>query len=246
MKFTSPVYSAVSGSVAGLTYSHNRFGMYTRSRSVPVNPASTLQVFARTAFADAAAEWSMGLSEAQRLGWRNYAAATSWVDALGETVQLTGQQMFSRQYSLASMAFALGGTFSDFAVGFWGFQEGPVTAGLPTPPAVGGVTIETDAGPPITETLGGITVAADHHLLVFLSRPQPATVTFFRGPYVLSAYATGATVATDVGDATVSPYGLVVGAPQDGQLIWGYARVVDPEGRVSTRARFGPITVAAA
>ena len=50
MKFTSQVYTQASGSVGGLTYSHNRSGMYTRARSTPTDPASTLQLERRSNF----------------------------------------------------------------------------------------------------------------------------------------------------------------------------------------------------
>lgn len=96
MKFTSPVYSAASGSIAGLTYSHNRGGMYTRARAVPTNPNSPSQQAARNAFSDLATSWRETLNDGQRDGWETYAANTPLTDALGSELILTGQQMYCR------------------------------------------------------------------------------------------------------------------------------------------------------
>ena len=38
MLFKSAAFTQASGSVGGLTFAHNRGGMYTRARSIPVNP----------------------------------------------------------------------------------------------------------------------------------------------------------------------------------------------------------------
>jgi len=43
MKFKSPILSQASGSIAGITFSHNRGGMYVRARAVPTNPGSPQQ-----------------------------------------------------------------------------------------------------------------------------------------------------------------------------------------------------------
>lgn len=100
MKFRSPVYSEVSGSIGGLTYAHNKGGMYTRARRTPVNPDSVRQVTARAALQDTSQAWSGVLTQAQRDGWSNYATNTPLSNAFGDPLQLSGQQMYVRCNSI--------------------------------------------------------------------------------------------------------------------------------------------------
>lgn len=96
MKFKSPVYSSVSGSIAGLTYAHNRGGLYSRARAVPTNPNSASQQSARNALATLATRWRDTLTTGQRAGWTTYAENTPLTDSLGDPLTLTGQQMYLR------------------------------------------------------------------------------------------------------------------------------------------------------
>jgi hypothetical protein len=96
MKFRSQVYTAVSGSVGGLTYAHNRGGMYTRGRATPTNPNSAAQMVARATFANLATAWGAVLTQADRDGWSLYATNTPLTDAFGEPLTLSGQQMYNR------------------------------------------------------------------------------------------------------------------------------------------------------
>jgi hypothetical protein len=92
--------AACSGSAGGKTYSHNRYGAYVRNRSIPVNPSSSRQQAARNAFSAAAVYWSSTLSSAERQAWNDYAAAVPVLNALGDSVYLTGFAMFLRSASL--------------------------------------------------------------------------------------------------------------------------------------------------
>ncbi len=83
-----------SGSTANLTYSHNRAGQYTRNRRAPVQPIGTgRRAFIRAAFGNAAQAWS-SLSAADQASWAGYAALYPVTDALGQSITLSGQQMF--------------------------------------------------------------------------------------------------------------------------------------------------------
>lgn len=89
----------VGGSIGKTTYSRNRYGAYTRRRTKPVNPDSTLQQLSRSAFAAAVNYWTDVLTPLERAAWQTYAADVTWLNAAGETVHLTGQAMFIRWYS---------------------------------------------------------------------------------------------------------------------------------------------------
>lgn len=78
-----------SGSQAGTTSSHNRFGQYTRNRSIPVNPRSTQQGVVRARMSANAAAWRT-LTAAQRAGWSDLGASMTRSDSLGSSYTLTG------------------------------------------------------------------------------------------------------------------------------------------------------------
>jgi len=78
-----------SGSQAGTTSSHNRFGQYTRTRAIPVNPRSTQQGAVRARLSANSAAWR-ALTTLQRTGWSDLAVSMNRSDALGQSYNLTG------------------------------------------------------------------------------------------------------------------------------------------------------------
>jgi len=83
-----------SGSIGGVTSSHNRAGQYKRARRAPVSPTRTpKQGYARARFGAASALWQ-SMAPALQAAWTAFAHAYPVVDALGQTVVLTGQQYF--------------------------------------------------------------------------------------------------------------------------------------------------------
>lgn len=78
-----------SGSLAGQTASHNRYGQYMRTRAIPVNPNTTQQGAVRARMAANAAAWRT-LTGAQRAGWSDLAASMTRSDALGSSYTLNG------------------------------------------------------------------------------------------------------------------------------------------------------------
>lgn len=94
-KFTAGVgFGQASGSIAGTTYSRNRFGTYIRNRAVPVNPSSSSQASVRARFGAQSAAWR-GLSAAERLQWNTQAPLVDLVDTLGQTYNPSGAQFYS-------------------------------------------------------------------------------------------------------------------------------------------------------
>lgn len=83
-----------SGSIADRTHSHNRAGQYTRNRRAPVQPIGTgRRAFIRSSFGAASTGWA-SLTNVQQEAWISFAADHPITDALGQTVILTGHQMF--------------------------------------------------------------------------------------------------------------------------------------------------------
>ncbi|KKL82473.1 hypothetical protein LCGC14_1984380, partial [marine sediment metagenome] len=96
MLFKSQIFTQVSGSVGGLTFARNRAGMYTRARTVPVDPQTAQQIAVRANMATLVVRWGTTLTDAQRAVWETYAANTPVLDKFGDSVNITGQQMFLR------------------------------------------------------------------------------------------------------------------------------------------------------
>ena len=83
-----------SGSIAGTTYSHNRAGQYTRNRRSPVQPVGTgRRGVIRAAFGAASSAWG-ALTPIVQANWTAYANGHPYTDSLGQSIKLTGHQMY--------------------------------------------------------------------------------------------------------------------------------------------------------
>lgn len=163
MKFTSPVYSAASGSVAGLTYSRNRGGMYTRARVIPSNPQTAAQMVARAATSLVSTTWGT-LTGDQRNAWELYAATVPLVDRLGAQIQVSGINMFVR----CNVPRVVSGQPI--------VEDGPTDLTLGVTPAITlgvvDVSAQTAACSAFVDAAG-----AEDAFLVSISRPVPASRT---------------------------------------------------------------------
>lgn len=93
-KFLAGVgFGQASGSVAGTTYSHNKFGAYMRNRAQPVNPATSFQATTRSRFGNLSQQWR-ALTSAQRTAWITQAVNITLVDPLGQQYNPSGSQYF--------------------------------------------------------------------------------------------------------------------------------------------------------
>lgn len=184
MKFLSQVYTAVSGSVGGLTYSRNRSGMYTRGRATPVNPNSTRQLAIRAAMASMVSYWHLTLTGPERAAWDTYAQNTPLTDSLGQQQTVTGQNMFLRcniireWQALATVDAAP----TDFDLG---------------EPVISLTSLTVAAGVlEWTFTVGGAGTPTTCTKLLYIGVAQNAGRTFFNGPYQLAASQAGAAATT--------------------------------------------------
>lgn len=90
MKFHGILFHTGSGSIAGVTASHNKGGAYLKAKSNPTNPNSVRQQATRSLFGTFASRWSTLLSQAQRDLWNTYAQTHTIPDALGAPVYING------------------------------------------------------------------------------------------------------------------------------------------------------------
>lgn len=223
MKFTSPVYSAASGAIAGLVYSRNRYGMYTRARAVPVNPNTIRQQDVRSALASMVVYWSATLTGTQRAAWEDYASNTPVTDALGQSQILSGQSMFLRTNSLR--------TYLGLAV----LATAPTTYNLGQP--ITGVTSMTVlAGVNTTILTLSAPSSTTCTKLGYIGTPISAGRSFFKGPYQL-AFATsgtsGSTSFTIPRTYATAGHWLAQYQPAIGDRLPFKARLLYDDGRLS-------------
>lgn len=217
MKFKSALVTQVSGSVGGMTGSHNRGGMYFRTRAIPTDPLSTMQQAMRMYLGNLSTAWTDVLSEAQRAAWNLYAANVTVIGPLGDAITLSGQMHFIRS-NTARLQASLSQQ-----------NDAPTTYNIGETPMPSGITV-TDS-PDFDMTLPAIT---DGDYIVRIGKPQGAGIGFFRGPFRFQQTATGDITA---GDTTAWP------DPVIGQKIWFAVRRAYDDGRLSEQVIVGPYVV---
>jgi hypothetical protein len=95
-KFTpGAIVSEVRNKIAATVFTKNKAGASIRNRVTPINRKSSGQTNRRQILASLSAQWR-GLTEAERLSWNNASASFPQTDNLGQTIFLTGEQIFVR------------------------------------------------------------------------------------------------------------------------------------------------------
>ena len=218
MKFKSQVYTQVSGSIGGITYSHNQGGLYTRARSIPVNPGSTFQVAVRALVSSLTNYWVNTLTPAQRAAWDLYAANVLLPDPFGDPRLVSGLNMFSRTNVPLLQA---AGTQVNVAPG--GFDLGSFTPPTIAAPNAAADTVDVsfNNADPWATAVGG-------HMLIYLSRPQNPSINFFKGPYRFAGKVSGAVVPPTSPATITLPFPCVVG-----QRVFVKISFVQVDGRLS-------------
>jgi hypothetical protein len=163
MKFASQVYTKASGSAGGLTYSHNRGGMYTRARATPVNTFSSFRTAVKDNVGTLAGLWNSVVTAAQRAAWGVFAVNVPSTNSLGASIQLSGLNWYIKFNSYRLQA---GVTRIDVAPVI--FELASLTLPVPTITALG-----TTVSVAYTVTAGTDDWAREvgGYLLVYASRP---------------------------------------------------------------------------
>jgi hypothetical protein len=237
MKFLSQTYTAVSGSIGGITYANNKGGMYARGRGQTTNPSSPRQIAQRMYFADAIEKWTNLLTPTQREDWNSYAANVPLLDTLGQSRFVSGQNHYVRVY-IATMLAGEDGMLA---------SEAPVQYDLGTPGTIG---ITSVAGTGVV-TLSIIDTTWSFfllgHLLVFGGIQQNPSVSFYKGPFRF--------LGTIQGDDAVNPVTGTVDLDNanpplmhtTGRRIWIRIAALTPDGddrlRYSNGQILGPILI---
>lgn len=222
MKFSSQIVSAASGSIGGCTFSRNRSGQYIRRRALPINPASTFQQLIRAAMSSLVTAWTGNLTQAQRDAWEIWAINTPYTDALGNPVIITGQNAY---VSLNTPRIQASLTVINTAPSIFSGTS-------LTPPSF---TIADESAQTVTFSFNNADEWASligGALLVYVGRPQNASINFFKGPYRYAGSVLGAIVPPTSPATLPTPFPFV--QPQRVFMQW---RAVGADGRISAVQR---------
>jgi len=223
MKLKSTIIAQGSGSIGGSVFSHNKGGMYIRNRSIPTNPSTAQQQVVRNAVGQLAARWGATLTQLQRDAWAVYAANVPLVDTLGDSRAVTGQNQFVRSNVPRIQAGIAG--FMDVA-------PGNFNLGSFTPPTVTFAATTDLASVAFTNSDAWAT-AVGGYMLAWISAPQSPSINFFKGPFRYAGKISGGVVPP------TSPTTIALPSPiTAGQKVFGYIRVIQVDGRISTPFRF--------
>lgn len=201
MKFKPLLGTDLSGSVGGITASHNRGGPYFRNRAIPINPNTPQQMAVRAFLSQLVNLWVNTVTPAQRDAWDVYALNTPLPDPLGDPRNVGGIGMYVR-----SNVFRLqnGIARQDTAPAI--FDLGSFTS--PTIISITAATdilslgfLNTDAW---ANEIGGV-------MGVYVSRPQNVSINFFKGPYRFAASIIGGPVPPTSPAAIALPFPVIVG-----------------------------------
>lgn len=222
----------MSGSVAGNTHARNRFGNYMRARTKPVNPKSARQMGARIAVMAMAEQWRESpMTDAFRTAWQTYANSVSWLNKLGETVTLTGFNMFIR------------GQTALLRVGAANVWPGPTDLGLPGADEDFAVTASVAANKLSVSFEDDVGWCDEDgaYLAVDMGVPQNPTRNFFAGPWRFAGSIAGAVGVDPTSPQPIDPPFTLI----EGQKVWCRAHVIRADARVSTKFNAEPLIVAA-
>ena len=215
--------SQASGVLGSGVYSHNRFGMYIRNHTVPVNPQSSRQQVVRAALSQLTDRWSQVLTAAQRTAWNLYAESTTVLDKFGAPIHLTGFNHYLRSnIPLVQQVQAP-------------VDAGPTIFEVPEADPVFSVSISEATQ--IATCVYDDTLAWDNEtggfLILFMGSPQNPQRNFFAGPWRTMGVVPGVT-----GAPVASPVlATCTFAATQTQRVWCYARIARADGRISSPFR---------
>lgn len=219
MKIKSALITSASGSIGGLTASHNRGGLYLRARTIPTNPNSVQQQAVRGFVAALTARWLNVLTDQQRTRWMAYAYAVPIPDTLGEPRNCGGIAMYCRS-NVPRLQAGLDVVDDGPTV-----QTLPWTVGISTgtyAAATNDFAVTFDNTDPWANEDGGA-------ILVLASTPQNETINYYKGPYRFAGLIAGDAVTPPTSPATiVNTFSFEVG-----QKVFTQLRVCRADGRLS-------------
>lgn len=226
MLVESALVARGSGSIGGMTWSHNRGGMYVRSRSTPTNPNTPFQQTVRSAAAMLAAMWSNTLTQVQRDSWDLYAENVELPNAFGVPRNVGGLGMYIRSNVPRIQCAVVGVARIDDAPAI--FDLGVFSA-----PVIGACTAAADTISVAYTNTDEWAVEDGGALFIYTSRPKNPGINYFQGPYRLAATVEGITTTPPTSPEVVNAAFLF----EAGQRLFIFARASTADGRLSAPFR---------
>jgi len=226
----SGIVTQMSGSIGGLTGSHNRGGLYFRARAIPVNPNTTFQQAVRSYLATLTSVWNNILTPAERDAWASYADQVPITGPLGDARVIGALPMYLR-CNVSRLQAALDRV-----------DSGPTEYNLGefTQPLVG---VPSEAAQNVAIGFDDTDEWVDEDgssMLVYVSRPVNQTINYFKGPYRLAGQIDGDSGTPPTSPATINlPFTVA-----QGQKVFVKINVTRADGRYSSPFRDG-VTVGA-
>lgn len=210
----------IRGSIGGTVFARNRSGAYARNRSIPVNPGSALQSKIRATIGQVRELWFNVLTEAQRAAWKVYADNVPVSNRLGETVTLTGWNMFAKtnSFQLYHDKAAILDAPTEFAT-----AEMDGSLEVQGAAATKNLVIAFDDSLPWVNEAGG-------RMEIYQSTPQAATKNFYKGPYQKVYTIDGDNVEPPTSPMSAQSRHVLT----QGQKVFIMARIIRADGRLSS------------
>jgi len=206
-----------SGSVGGMTASRNRGGNYMRARAIPTNPNTPQQILVRGLMAQLTSLWVSTLTAAQRAAWELYAANVPLVNSLGDSMTVSGLNMYIRTNVPALQAGLARIDAAPTIFDLGDFTPVTISSFTATNVVIGFET--TDAW--VSETGAA--------LLTYSGLSVSPTINFFSGPY-----RSNPAIAGDATTPPTSPASRFSSYPPiNGAKMFLRARVIRADGRLS-------------
>lgn len=210
-----PLVAEVRGKIGGQVFSRNKGGMYIKGFASPTNPNTALQSAVRSIFATLTNAWWDVLTLAQRAAWEDLAAANPIINQLGQSITLSGLNMYMRYNQLRVIAEVAREDDAPLA-----FVESAADPAFALADAdSGGNTIEAT----FDDTLDWCDVDGDT-MIVFMGKPVSPGRSKFHGPWRTQALIVGDALAPPTSDADLGTpaWNLVAG-----QRVWISAALIE-------------------
>jgi hypothetical protein len=208
-----PLAGAISGSVGGAVFSHNRGGPYIRRRPIPVNGAAIPQSDTRAQFVKASQLWG-SRTPANQAQWNTWAANNKIPNALGNLIQLSGHQAFVQVCTWRGIAG-------------WDYPTAAPAAARPSPFLTYSMTADIGAGA-VTFVFTDTPVGAARHVVIWSAVCDSAGIKYVKNLWKL-------TTISPLNQASPLDIQLDVealwGSLTIGQTLWIKAqKLTDPDG----------------
>ena len=221
-----PTVGQISGSIGSTVYSHNRYGAYIRSRTIPTNPNTAHQQVIRSILAACSSAWK-ALTTAQKVAWQAWAQTNPIIDRLGAQQVLAGNAAY---IALSHRIMQTGGAAA---------TDPPVTD---VPPPLLTLVGEFDIGPGDFDlTFTGTPLAAGHRLYVQAAVTESPAVNYTKNLLKLIVISAAAEAGPlDIQTELTARFGTL----QVGQTVHAQCSVLDGvSGLLSTPIRTSGLIV---